>query len=111
MEHIYKLLGHRVRAERQAAGLTLEQLGEKAGITGAFVAHIEAGRKNATLRTVGKLAKALDLSVSDLVAEYKPSDAKDHLHLNQLARLLRNKTPAQKRTLLDLVKKASELIR
>lgn len=111
MEPIYKLLGQRIRAERQSAGLTLEQLGEKAGITGAFVAHIEAGRKNATLRTVGKIAKALDLTVSELVADQKAPNSQDHLHLNQLARLLRNKTPAQKRTLLDLVKKASELIR
>lgn len=107
---IYTLLGNRVREERLRAGLTLDRLAELAGISGAFVAHIEAGRKNATLETIGKLSKALGLSVSDLLLS--PSDSKnkkDMAYLNRFGRLVKGKSPKQKEVVLRLVKTALEL--
>lgn len=107
---IYRTFGRQVRSYRARAGLTLEQLGEKAGISGAFVAHIEAGRKNASLATVRKIARALEISVSELLAETADltSDA-DRPYLQQFARIIAKKTPKQKAALIWLVKDALDL--
>jgi len=110
MDDIYGVLGRRIREERQAAGWTLEQLGERAGITGAFVAHIEAGRKHGTLETVAKIARALDLQPADLLrVPLKSGAGKDALYLRQLARLIKDKTPRQKQALLEVLKSAAGL--
>lgn len=111
-ENIYKILGRKVREERKRAGLTLDALAERAEISGAFVAHIEAGRKNASLDTVTKLAHALGLSLGEMLGESGNSHwEKNQAHLKGLSRLLRNKTPDQKQVLVKLVETACGLIR
>jgi transcriptional regulator with XRE-family HTH domain len=60
--------GDRLRQEREAAGLTQEQLGERAGVDGTAVSHYEAGRRRPDPATVTRLAAALELAVADLQA-------------------------------------------
>lgn len=48
-----------VRRHRTALSLTQEQLGEAAGITYRYLQDIEGGRKNLTIDTLVKLARAL----------------------------------------------------
>jgi len=60
------LFGERLRALRQAARLTQEELAERAGMTAAGISAIERGiRKRAYPRTVGALADALGLAGED----------------------------------------------
>ena len=61
--------GAALRHLRHAAGLTQEQLGQDAGIQRNFVSLIETGQNQHTLPTLSKLAHALGLSASALVAE------------------------------------------
>jgi transcriptional regulator with XRE-family HTH domain len=54
---------------REATGLTREQLAKKAKVTTAYVSMMEAGkRKNPSLAILQRLAKALGVSVSELLA-------------------------------------------
>ena len=108
--NIYQTLARRIREERKHAGLSLEALGEKAGITGAFIAHIEAARKKPTLTTIEKIAKALDLSAADLVRDLtKKADNVDQTYLTQVARMLKGKSTKQKQAIVEVVKAASKL--
>lgn len=60
--------GERVRAARIAAGLTQEEAAEKAGMRYQALAKIERGATdNPTLRTIRAIAKALGVSVCELV--------------------------------------------
>jgi transcriptional regulator with XRE-family HTH domain len=104
---IYRVLALRLREERRRAGLSLERLGEKAGVTGAFIAHIEAERKRPTLETLAKLAWALDLPVSELLSQADGAQA-DGL---RLARLFQDLSAEQRRKLLDLARAARGLLR
>ncbi|WP_050410924.1 helix-turn-helix domain-containing protein [Massilia sp. NR 4-1] len=61
--------GKAVRARRLAAGLSQEQLGLEAGLERVFISWMETGKKQATFNTMLKLAKALNCSAADLVAE------------------------------------------
>lgn len=53
--------GLRVRQLREERGLSQEGLGQLANLDRTFISSIEAGRRNVTLMTIHKLAKALDV--------------------------------------------------
>lgn len=59
-ELIVRVAIHVIR-RRHELGLTQAQLAEKMGKGQAWIARVENGRENLTLRTVGKLAFALEL--------------------------------------------------
>ena len=60
--------GANLKAARQRAGLTQEALGLRASFHPTEVNRIERGRRNPGLLTIVKLAKALDIPASDLLA-------------------------------------------
>ena len=62
-------LGAALRRVRLAAGLTQEQLGLEAGVQRNFISLIETGQNQPTIGTVAKLARALRIKASELVAE------------------------------------------
>jgi transcriptional regulator with XRE-family HTH domain len=49
--------------------LSQEQLAEKAGLNRTYVGSLERGERNIALRNLCRLATALRLSVSDMIAE------------------------------------------
>lgn len=61
--------GAALRRLRLAAGMTQEQLGLEAGVQRNFISLIELGQNQPTISTIGKLAKALGMLASALVAE------------------------------------------
>jgi len=52
---------------RQRAGLTQEELGEKAGLQRNFISSLELAQKQPSLVTVFKIAKALNISADELI--------------------------------------------
>lgn len=61
-------IGKMLQDRREATGLTREQLAKKAKVTTAYVSMMEAGkRKNPSLAILQRLAKALGVSVSELL--------------------------------------------
>lgn len=61
------LLGERIAAERQRAGLTQAALAERAGIAQPTLANIEGGKREVKFSTVQAIAGALTLPVWKLV--------------------------------------------
>jgi transcriptional regulator with XRE-family HTH domain len=60
-------IGGLVRRQRQARKLTLEGLAAASGVSRAAISKIERGEVSATTPILGKLAEALDLTISQLV--------------------------------------------
>jgi len=60
-------LGLVVRARRQQLGITQEELAWRADMHRTYIADIERGARNVTLRSVASLAGALEVTVGDLV--------------------------------------------
>jgi transcriptional regulator with XRE-family HTH domain len=57
-----------IKKLRQARDLTQEQLAKRAGISQAYLSQLEAGEKKyPSLPTLKKLAKALDVTVVELL--------------------------------------------
>jgi len=54
----------RIRLSKQ---MTQGDICRKLGVDRAYISNVESGNKNPTLSTITKLAKALGVSVEDLV--------------------------------------------
>ena len=62
-------LGTRIRALRQARRLTLRAVADRAGVTESFLSQVERDVTSPSIATVGRIARALDLSIAQLFAE------------------------------------------
>jgi transcriptional regulator with XRE-family HTH domain len=62
-------LGLAIREARQGAGFTQEELALRASVNKTWVSHIENGRVNPAYGTLRRIAAALRLSVSALIAQ------------------------------------------
>jgi transcriptional regulator with XRE-family HTH domain len=60
-------IGLRILRRRQEFGLTQKELAGRLGITTTNIARIEHGQQNLTIRTLAKLADALDVTLEELV--------------------------------------------
>jgi transcriptional regulator with XRE-family HTH domain len=66
---ILKQFGKRVRHLREEQNLSQEELGAKADVHRTYIGMIERAEKNITLSNINKIAKALDTSVGELLAD------------------------------------------
>ncbi|HHW99824.1 MAG TPA: helix-turn-helix transcriptional regulator [Acholeplasmataceae bacterium] len=68
------LFGKRVRQLREQKGISQEQLGFDAGLHRTYIGQIERAEKNITLKNIEKIAKRLDVNVSELMDFSKLDD-------------------------------------
>ncbi|MDJ0556862.1 MAG: helix-turn-helix transcriptional regulator [Microcoleaceae cyanobacterium MO_207.B10] len=62
-----KKFGHKVRMLRQVKGLSQEKLAELAGLHRNYIGGIERGERNVALLNILCLARALEVSPSQLL--------------------------------------------
>lgn len=72
-------IGARVRALRTAAGLTVQELADDAGLSRRMVTGIELGQANPSLVTIDKIARALGTDFVGLAREESPDPIGVHL--------------------------------
>ena len=66
MDTIQKQFGERVRNLRLTKGLSQEELAFRAGIHRTYLGGIERGERNPALKNIAAIAKALDVTLSEL---------------------------------------------
>ena len=59
-------IGLRVKQLREEAGLSQEALALKAGIDRTYINSVENGKRNISIMNINKIAKALNISLSNL---------------------------------------------
>ena len=62
--------GKAIRRRRRELDLSQEELAERAELHRNYISGIETGTRNPSLKNVEKLAKALDISISELFTKY-----------------------------------------
>jgi transcriptional regulator with XRE-family HTH domain len=96
----YKHIGRRIRQERLRKRLSQEKLAEMTDSSPQYISHIENARKRASLEMIVRIAKALDISVDQILSEnlsvtqYK-CDA-------ELSRLVSGCSNFERRVILDV---------
>ena len=70
-------LGQAVDARRQELGLTQEQLHLRADLHQRWISNVETGKRNPSYGSLRRLAAALGLSASELLARAEAIEARD----------------------------------
>jgi transcriptional regulator with XRE-family HTH domain len=68
-------LGLAVKARRHELGLTQEQLANDSGLHQRWISNVETGRRNPSYTNVRRLAAALGLAASELIAQAEQVEA------------------------------------
>ena len=92
-------LGGRVRRLRHARALTVKELAQRSGLSARFVTALESGRGNIAITRLDAVARALEVPLTDLVAEPEAALRQGALGTDalraQVERLLRTHAPEQ----------------
>ncbi len=70
----FKKLGTLIKKRRLSLGLSQEELGERAGLHRTYICDVEQGTRNLSLGTLQRLARALDISSSQMLRDTEESD-------------------------------------
>jgi len=79
MKQILEEFGKRIRELRKQKNLSQEDLAERAGLHYTYIGQVERGKKNPSLKSIEKIAKALDTSLPDLFLFLEKRAPKDSL--------------------------------
>lgn len=65
----YKLIGSRIKTERNRAGLTQEQMAERLDVTIGYVSQVERGITRISLDLLAKISTILECDISSLITQ------------------------------------------
>jgi len=65
-QFLRRKFGNRVRELRKNLGLSQEELGFKSNIHRTYIGAVERGEQNVSLDNIGRIAKQLKVSLSEL---------------------------------------------
>jgi transcriptional regulator with XRE-family HTH domain len=102
-DNIRQELGQRIRDLRKTAGITQEELGEKAELSYKFIGEIERGQVNVSLDSIVRIGDALGVKIGDLFS-------KERIPIRKI--VIKEKSPSVKYSPQDLllIKKALRIL-
>ncbi|MGM9649099.1 MAG: helix-turn-helix domain-containing protein [Butyricicoccaceae bacterium] len=103
MSEITKIVGERLRAQRMAKGLSQEATAERASLHPTYIGQLERGEKNATIESLEKVCRALELPLEQLFEHLLPQDA-EQTSASQAYDLIRSRPPEEQEQLLHLLR-------
>lgn len=72
-----RALGQAVKARRRELKLTQEQLELRSGIAQRWISNVETGKRNPSYSSLRRLAAALELAASQLIARAEQVEARE----------------------------------
>ena len=97
----YCSLGINIKTARKKVHMTQEELAEKVDISTVFVSQIENANRKASLETVYKISKALNITIDDLLSDEKQKTIDD---VDELLFLLQSRSDTEKKFVTEIVK-------
>jgi transcriptional regulator with XRE-family HTH domain len=98
-----KLVGQRIRKQREVLGISREQFAEKIGKVPRFCANIERGQVGMSIETMLSICSLLKLSPNDLLLNSEPNSSEDNETALIMA-ALKHCTEQQRKDALALLK-------
>ncbi len=103
----YRLLGKRISAVREKAGLKQHQLAEKIGKGPKFLSDIERGVKRPSLGTLFALAKSLNIPPA-VFFKFEREETESQVLRDSIASMLSKSDPEELRLVHRVVKAITE---
>ena len=107
MSNISQIIGERIRMYRTRKNLSQDALGEMAGLHGKYIGQLERGEKNATLESIEKIARALNLPFEILFENIIVGGTRNEIP-RRCYDLLTPLSLREQKAILDLIEKAME---
>lgn len=108
MDSISIIFGRRVRLYRKLKKLSQEKLAELCDLHPVYIGQLERGEKNASLETIVRVSRGLDISPALLFGEVEQEQEQTPARLAY--DIFMQTPPDKQQTLLELLQKAAELI-
>ncbi len=105
----YKALGEKIKQKRNQLGMTQEKVSERLDLSESYYSRIEAGNRVTSIETLMKIANFYNLSLDYLMLDSSTRQANDKVQ-TELMEILKNKTQAQSKYLLDILRVLSNNI-
>jgi len=102
--HVRKILGERLRALRRHTGLSQEQLGKRAGLSGKFIGEVERGEKSISVDSLFRVTQALGTNLATAVYLPTAKQSMPSREVEQLYALVVRRRPQKVRTALNVLK-------
>jgi len=96
---ITERLGERIQSLRQEQRLTLDELAENSAVSRAMLSKIERKEKNPTVGVVAKIAKALGVSLFDLLGDWDERKSVVHIPADKRMILTDSETGVERQLL------------
>lgn len=109
VDDLPKLIGGRIRQIRTHLGWTQDELGKKAGLDFTSIGAAERGVRNLSLKSLARVANALDVPMEDLVRLPKDTqevDMEREMVMQELQMLVKDMDLKQIKFILKIVKAA-----
>jgi transcriptional regulator with XRE-family HTH domain len=68
-DNVLKLFGYRIRQIRKEKGLSQESLAAICKLDRTYIGGVERGERNVSLRNIDIIARALDVTMSELMKD------------------------------------------
>ena len=98
----YVLMGERIKFWRQYRNFTQEKLAEKVELTPGFISLIETGKKRASLETLIRLCKDLEITLNDLLLGNPLARPNDYSI--KFAELISNLNESERNLIFEIIK-------
>ena len=103
----YKLIGSRMKKQREILGLTQEKLAEKVGITTVYLSKIENGKVHPTLETLSIICGALGCDIGKILLDSESES--DKYQSETVVQLFRKCSPNVKPIALEILEKLAKI--
>ncbi|MCH5184932.1 MAG: helix-turn-helix transcriptional regulator [Oscillospiraceae bacterium] len=97
----FKEIGVRIQKYRMKKGMTQEKLAEYIDTSQKYVSRIECGYNRLSLDTTAAIARALNITLDSLIADYDNSNDESTLH--EILNDIRGMSPKQLALLRDII--------
>lgn len=103
----YKLIGSRIKAQREKISLTQETVAEKADITTVYLSKIENGKVHPTLDTLGAICSVINCDLGSLLLN--SSSESSNYQTEKVVQIFNSCSPNVKPIALSLLEQLSKL--
>ena len=103
----YKLIGSRIKAQREKICFTQETVAEKAGITTVYLSKIENGKVHPTLDTLGAICSVINCDLGSLLLHSNLESSNDQIE--RIVQIFNSCAPNVKPIALSLLEQLSKL--
>ena len=95
-------IAKKIKLARKKAGYTQEKLAEKVELTPGFISLIETGKKRASLETLIRVCKELEITLNDLVVGNQITEPSDYSI--EFAELISNLNESERNMIFQIIK-------